>query len=721
MGFYKGRRRDVSGPRRVLSNENRKVFFWVKNFIAYSGHGVSEKELIKEYPAPESSEHIKLIKNALSDLEESKIIFIEEGKAYYGSKKYRNKKLKCKLSIAPSGFGYGIPVEKSEFEKIFLPKQYLGASFNGDVVSVGKITETNLGAEGVVLGVIEKTNMPLFLIVNHKNKNNQFLCLSKTSPHITFVISESSNVKEGDIIEAKLTNESHNEVFANEHVTFEVSLIKIIGNIEQAKTDTEISKLEHGLNLKFSEDVMSEVEAINKNRYDFLKEGDRVDYRDQSSFTIDPETSKDFDDAIFVDKKDDGSYVLYVHIADVTNYVKPGSCIDIEASNRCNSTYFPNHVVPMLPFALSDDLCSLVPGEDRPTSSVEIHINKNGEVKNYKVCKGIIRSKKRFTYRESRSVIESKVNDSFKIHLDSACELYEILYKKRIKDGYIPITTNEIKINVDKDENPIGVDIEEYDITHQLIEVFMVKANETVARHVSENLGKDSIFRIHENPDSKSLDIFVDKARKLGISIPKTPTKEDISRILDSVQGTETGSMLTIDYIQHMKKAIYSTENKGHYGLNLEFYSHFTSPIRRYADLVLHRLAYDSSEISEKYLKDISIKCSEKERNSSNAEKQTVKMKKLRLIRSWMNENQDREYNCIVNKVFNNKVIAEIVDLWMPVQIMLHSFRDAFYCWSEADESLVAGNGKRIKRGTKIKINITGVNLIDGRIDCVVV
>lgn len=686
----------------------------IKDIIALSNEPIAIHEIV-ETIKNDSDFSTSEIRKEIDHLIQSKTVTENNQCIELGSPKYKDLKLKCTIHVTNGGFGYAKAIDSQLIDsEIFIPRAYIKSSMNGDEIIISKIYETEKGLEGVVESITQRKLLSCVVTVSGF-VNQKFIATNNNIPNIRFIVNTNKIVNIGDQL---LVNIHWNNIDNNE---FEVSVIQEIGNVNDPSKDNDVAILEYNILNKFSADIDKEVEVILENRFNFLEDSNRENFRDKLTITIDPETSKDFDDGICVEKTENGTYLLYVHIADVTHYVKPGSCIDEEAKNRCNSTYFPGTVVPMLPFALSDDVCSLIPNEDRPTASIVIEIDKHGNAINYRVTKGIINSKRRFTYQEAKNIIDSNESSVYKDMLMLCCELFQIMNSKKLKDGYVNIVNSEVKIIVDETGDPIDVQREEYDISHQIIEAFMVKSNEMISEYVYSKLKKPSIFRIHEKPNPRNMEVFVEKLKHLGIHISNDPSSKELNDLLHKFRDTELFNLISIDYIQHMNQAEYSSKNKGHHGLNLKFYSHFTSPIRRYSDLLLHRLAFNSDIIDEVDIDKIAEDCSIKERISAKAEKQSVRMKKLRLLKKYVNQNYDNEYEAVVNRIFGNKIFAEIQELQLPIVIFLGSLKDDFYKFDEVSKVLIGQSRNNvISRGAILTLNVTKVDLIDCSVSTIV-
>jgi ribonuclease R len=457
---------------------------------------------------------------------------------------------------------------------------------------------------------------------------------------------------------------------------------------------------------EFDEKVKNEAKNLKITTKDL---DDRVDLTNLRAITIDPKTAKDYDDAISIQKNKNNTFSLGVHITDVAFFVKQNSYLDIEARKRGNSTYFPSKCVPMLPTELSNNLCSLKENEIRLTVSVLIDFDENGELIKYDIVKSYIKSRKRFSYEQAFEILESTKKNEYKKDLENLKNLALLLKKKRFDRGSIDFALSDSVIILDKNENPIKVEIVEYDITHQMIEEFMLKANEIVATHIDKKK-KNLIFRIHEEPSIENLEEFFNFARSLGFYLPKKPKTEDLQKLFIEAKNTKLLKLLSINFIKSMRLAIYSKENIGHFGLALTHYTHFTSPIRRYSDLVIQRILFDEED-SDINLSKISKFTSDKERNSAKAENSVIYLKKLRLLKTFYKKDPNKKYLATITKIKPFGIIFEIEELLLDGFINLSDIEYDYFIYE-----ITYLKGRRtkemLKLGDKIHLKIKSIDLI---------
>ena len=442
---------------------------------------------------------------------------------------------------------------------------------------------------------------------------------------------------------------------------------------------------EYGIRSDFQKRVIKEAKnyGTSVSRTDIAQ---REDLRDWEIFTIDPDTAKDFDDALSLAKDKKGHYHLGVHIADVSHYVTPGSALDTEAALRCNSTYFPGTCLPMLPSVLSDNLCSLKEKVNRLTVSVLVEFDPEGNQVKYRIARTVIRSAKRFTYREAKEVLDRKKKSKHAKTLDLMVELCQLLKRKRYDRGSIEFAIPDLVIIVDEKGVPLRTDYVEYDITHQLVEEYMLKANELVATHIT-NQGKLVAYRIHDEPSEENMKEFATLARAFGYELPDRPTQAQLQKMFDEALQTPQGQHLASSFIRRMRLAVYSADNIGHYGLALTHYCHFTSPIRRYVDLVAHRIIFGDTP-DQQMLDSISKMCSERERISAKAENSVSLLKKLRLLKSLKEEDPYKEYEAIITRVKPHGLTFEVLEMMTEGFLHVSELENDYYVFEEREMRL---------------------------------
>lgn len=610
------------------------------------------------------------------------------------------------IRINQRGFGFvEIEGENKWGEDIFIPKHSVNQAIDKDKVLIAVSPNVSeKGPEGKVVSIVERGRSHLAGICVKVDSRYAFVYspVLGQEKEAFFEIPKKSPTEVGDRVILEVIEWEGDDI----HCKFD----RKIGHIRDPSCDVACAIEEFEIRKEFPSEILEEVKTWGKavSQKDI---SDREDLRDLETFTIDPDTAKDFDDALSLSKDKDGTYHLAVHIADVSHYVSEGTKLDKEASKRANSTYFPGTCVPMLPGALSENLCSLKPNVNRLTVTVFMDFDQAGEMVHYRIAKTVIKSAKRFTYKMARKVLDGKLKSPHKEKLELMQELCLVLKKKRYDRGSVEFAMPELVVLVDDKGVPTGTDYVEYDITHQLVEEFMLKANETVARHL-DSQGKDVPYRVHDEPSEDNLRDFAILAQAFGFKIPNKPTTQDIQKLFDEALGTPYGQYLATSYIRRMRLAVYSPVNIGHFGLALTHYCHFTSPIRRYVDLVAHRLIFEKPA-DIKALELIAEKCSEQERISAKAEMSVLVLKKYRLLEQFYNDDPQKQYEAIITKIRPFGVTFEILELMLEGFIHISELGTDYYEFEEKNNRLRGvRRGEIFSSGEKIIVMLKEIDLI---------
>ena len=584
--------------------------------------------------------HLERFKEILDDMISEKILVLQNNK--YAVPTTVVPTITGTISVHPKGFGF---VKNEAGPDVFIPKQRLKDAVDGDEVEIEVDPNVSAkGPEGTVVAILKRSRTFLAGTVLGKTGRHYTAFSPLLGPDKPIVLKppKGTTLEEGDRVICKITS------WNNESDLVEATLDRLIGHISDPSIDVEAAVAEFELPDGFSVEAIEEAKTYGAKVSAKDAKG-RLDLTGDECVTIDPDTARDYDDAISLTRDDQGNYHLGVHIADVAHYVRPGTHLDAEAFQRCNSTYFPGQCIPMLPEELSNELCSLKPAVKRLTQSVLAVFNPQGDLLKYDIKRTVIKSRKRFTYKEAFAVLEKKEKSPHAELLDRMVELCHILKQKRFERGSIDFSMAENALIIDKKGVPLRIERIEYDITHQMIEEFMLKANEIAATHIAAQ-GKTLIYRVHEQPTSESFRDFYAFARNLGFQLPGEPTHRDIQKLFQEAKDSPLLAQLSVSFIRSMRLAAYSPDNIGHYGLALEHYCHFTSPIRRYTDLIIQRLL--TNELPEECdLEKIAEKCSEKERISFRAESSVKVLKKLRLAGTYFSEDPTRAYQANVTRI----------------------------------------------------------------------
>ncbi|MBJ7450083.1 MAG: ribonuclease R [Parachlamydiales bacterium] len=673
-------------------------------------HPLTEKDLAERLHV--YKDHLKVFGDVLESMVQSQEI--EKLHLRFSLHKSTRKIVTGIIRIHPRGFGFLQPenIKHGVIEEVFIPKHCTKNAVDGDTVEVvvDELDNSPKGPEGRVVTVLKRGRTHIAGTVYEFPGNNEALVyvpLFGIAKRVAVKLPEDYPLHYGDRIIMKVLDWGE----GSDCVKCEKS--HYMGNINDPSCDVTAAIEEYDLKNDFPSSVLKEAAAYGKSvkRSEITK---REDLRQtHTCFTIDPDTAKDFDDALSLTLSN-GHYYLGVHIADVSHYVQSGTHLDIEAQKRCNSTYFPGNVVPMLPEELSNELCSLKPNVNRLTLSVFMEFDEEGTLVNSRIARTVIKSVKRFTYREALAVLEGKASPHSKA-LNMMVDLCRLLKKKRAERGSVEFALPEYSVWVDRETGePKHIDKIEYDITHQLVEEFMLKANETVATYLSSQ-DKELAFRVHDEPNIENMREFADLARMLGFKIQKNPTPNDLQILFKEVATTPFAQQLAVAFIRSMKLAYYSPNNMGHYGLGLKYYCHFTSPIRRYIDLVIHRIVCGEVH-DEKTLAKITQHCSDQERISAKAENSVIMLKKIRLLKKWSDAGKD-VYTAVITKIKNAGIIFDIQDLMLEGFIHISEIGNEYYHFDQNMHTLTGDKTRAFYRsGQKIQVKLKELNLIT--LDC---
>lgn len=454
----------------------------------------------------------------------------------------------------------------------------------------------------------------------------------------------------------------------------------------------------------------------------------REDMRHVTTFTIDPKDAKDFDDAISIRRLSNGNYEVGVHIADVTHYVRPESALNREASERATSVYLVDRVVPMLPEHLSNGICSLRPDEDKLTFSCIFEMNARAEVLRSRICRTVTRSDRRFTYEEAQQVIEAGKGD-FADEILTLDRMAKILREERYKHGSVEFDRAEVKFDIDSTGRPVGVYFKEMKDANKLVEEFMLLANKTVARTIGHPKGnkkpKAFVYRVHDQPDATKLQDLATTAATFGYKIKTTGTPEQINqsinKMLADIKGRAEENFLSTLAIRSMAKAVYSTDNIGHYGLGFEYYTHFTSPIRRYPDMMVHRLLErylnGGRSVNLEKLEDECKHSSEMEKLASDAERSSIKYKQV----EYMSERIGEEYTGVITGVTEWGLYVELEENLCEGLVPVRDLADDYYDFDEKNYCLRGRrNGISYRLGDKVRVKVARADLPKKQLDFII-
>ena len=473
---------------------------------------------------------------------------------------------------------------------------------------------------------------------------------------------------------------------------------------------------QYDLPLKFPRNVLQEVKrhGTSVSKRDLAG---RTDCRSHNVITIDPFDAKDFDDAFYLKKAGENRWKLWVHIADVSHYVKPGSALDKEARKRGNSTYLVDRVIPMLPEALSNELCSLKPKVDRLTKCVEFLLEDNGRVVRSTCYPAVIHSKRRFSYEEAYEVIEGKAKDEIETMLQQANRLAQRVRKLRMQNGSLDLDFPETKIRLDERGRVERIEQVDYDESHQLIEEFMLLANEAVAGRLMKSK-RPTIYRIHEAPADLRLNEYREEVLSHNVPCGNLSRPAEVRKLLKRLATLPIGPALKIGFLKSLMRARYATQPIGHYGLAKKKYAHFTSPIRRYADLVVHRSLFERAKLKEGELREVAEHISATERNSSDAERDSKSVKLYAYLEAQLKSRKPEPYRALITDLRNFGFFVDVPDLGMSGLVPLSKLDDDFYEFDSARNRIHARRSRRVfQLGDEVVVQILKVEADKRQVD----
>lgn len=605
-------------------------------------------------------------------------------------------------------------------EPIFIAERNSAHAMNNDKVKIVLFAKRkNRNPEGEVIEILERTN-DTFVGTLEVNKNYAFLMTeNRTLANDIFIPKDKlKGGKTGDKAVVKITE------WPDKAKNPMGQVIDILGKAGDNNTEMHAILAEFGLPYIYPKTVE---EAAGKIMPGITREeiAKREDFREVTTFTIDPKDAKDFDDALSIRKLKNGLWEVGVHIADVTHYVKEGSIIDKEAEKRATSVYLVDRTIPMLPERLCNFICSLRPDEEKLAFSVIFEINEKGEVKNSRIAHTVIRSNRRFTYEEAQQIIETKTGE-FKDEINILNTLAKALREKRFAAGAINFDRYEVKFEIDEQGKPTQVYFKISKDANKLIEEFMLLANRTVAESIGKvprnKKAKVLPYRIHDLPDPEKLDNLSQFIARFGYKLRTTGTKTDISKsinhLLDDIQGKKEENLIETVSIRAMQKARYSTQNIGHYGLAFDYYTHFTSPIRRFPDMMVHRLITRYLEggrsASQTKYEDLCTHSSDMEQIAANAERASIKYKQV----EFMSERLGQTYDGVISGVTEWGLYVELNENKCEGMIPIRDLDDDYY---EFDEKNYCLRGHKKKRtyslGDSITIRVARANLEKKQLD----
>ena len=627
------------------------------------------------------------------------------------------------VSIHQAGYAF-LNTETPGQPDVFVSPENTGTAMHGDRVVVrisrDKAPPRGKGPEGRIIRILERARDTT---VGTLQQTRNFHYVVPDDPrfvHNVYVqVPPRAKLTKapvpGDKVVVRL------EPWESRHVNPEGEIIEVLGPASAPGVDVLSIIRKYDLPTEFPKEVIDEVSRIPKQVEARMIEG-REDLRKKFIITIDPDDARDFDDAIDVEQIDNQGWRLGVHIADVAAYVQPGSALDREARRRGNSVYLPDRVIPMLPEQLSNGVCSLNPGVDRLTHSVFIQFDQNGRAKNMRFARSVIRSAHRLTYKQAYAILQAPAKNELGERLHGAWKLAALLRRKRFEHGSLDLDFPEVKVLLDATGKPVKMERIENDESHQLVEEFMLAANEAVAQEMRHR-EIPTVYRVHEDPDPEKLSEYRELILSYNYKVGDLSKRTELQRFLASTRGKPEEQALKIGLLKSLKRARYSPEPLGHYGLAKSNYLHFTSPIRRYADLVVHRGLAERNEkrrarTDMSQIASIAEHISNTERNAAEAEMDAVKMKKLEFFQLQLDSRNPQIFRAVITDVRNYGLVVELPDVLTTGLIHVSSLADDFYIFDAARHRLTGRRSrKQFAAGNEIRVFVSRVDPFKRQID----
>ena len=633
-----------------------------------------------------------------------------------------------KLSVHPAGYGF-LTSEKPGESDVFIAAENVGTAMHGDRIVARISPEPPAGRikgrrEGRVIRILERAHDT---VVGTLQRSQNFYYVVPDDPRFVHDIYVRPVAAEEDQRSRTIATVGDKVVvrladWQSRHVNPEGEIVEVLGPASAPGVDVLSIIRKYHLPTEFPSDVLAQAERIPES-VDARQISGRKDLRNQFIVTIDPDDARDFDDAIHVEKLPNGGWELGVHIADVAAYVEPGSALDREGRRRGNSVYLPDRVIPMLPERLSNGVCSLKPEVDRLTRSVFIQFDKRGVTKSARFARSVIRSAHRLTYKEAYAILTSPPRDRLGERLHLAWELAALLRRKRFEHGALDLDFPEVKVWVDTHGKPVRLERVENDESHQLIEEFMLAANEAVARELKKR-AIPTIYRVHENPDPEKLAEYREFVLSFDYKVGDLTHRAELQRLLAEIRGKPEEQALKVGLLKSLKRARYDPQPLGHYGLAKTNYLHFTSPIRRYADLVVHRALGSNAAAGRSYhmgmaeVASVAEHISTTERNAADAEIDATQMKKLEFFQLQLAGRKPQIFSATVVDVRNYGLMVELPDALVTGLIHVSSLTDDFYVFEPARRQLIGRRSrKRFRVGDDLSVFVARVDLFKRQVD----
>ncbi len=657
----------------------------------------------------------KLLTKVLDQLAHKSLIQRRKGK--YRLLPQQKRTAEGIFSLAEKGYGF-LRLDDAQQEDLFIPARHVNTAMDGDRARVSLcISARDRRPYAKVLNILERAHSRLIGLYRPRGKGRQVWPVEKklggpiqVGPH--------ADAKPGDVVEVEIEHYAHGEFHASGRI------VAILGAADDPQVDIETVIRSHNLPNNFSPAALRQAEAVTET-IDESEIARRVDLRKLPLVTIDGETARDFDDAVALQKNADGTFTLWVCIADVSYYVEQQSALDEDALERGTSVYFPGYCLPMLPEALSNGICSLNPDEDRLVMAAEMRFDPSGERLESKFYPAVMRSQARLTYTQVAACLDNSVqsqrDDSLTAQLREMAELAKSLGQMRQQRGSLEMEIPEVEVLLDECGTPFDLVKIERNQAHRLIEEFMLAANEAVASYLTKK-NWPLLYRIHEEPDLLKLQELQQLAAECGVGLVlRGKLQPVLQKLLLDIADKPEARLVNQQLLRSLKQACYTPKNSGHFGLAADYYCHFTSPIRRYPDLIIHRILKraisgdpKSTAITENELVKLGLDCSTKERRAMEAERELVALRCCQVMGKRLGE----EFNGTISSVTEFGFFAELDDVFVDGLVHVRSLQNDYYHFDPATHSLI-GERRRteFKVGMRVRVKVEKVEPWRRRID----
>ena len=718
----------MSKKRKHPTDLERKI---EKVFLKNPNKKFNHKQVSALLKVSDTKTRNEIIKTISKMTKKKRLLSPERGKYSLGNN--QNNIVEGVLEITASGRGYVVSDQIEE--DVMVEPRRLNKAFNGDSVVV-LVRQKRQGGkpEGEVLE-IKKRKKEKFIGVFERKEGYGFVNTRNARMYTDFFIKKENmgNYKTGETVVVEIKK------WEDKNDSPEGRILKTLG---EKKEEVEAYSIlyEHGLSVDFSKKAEKEAEMKSKENIE-SEVKKRKDMRNTLTFTIDPDDAKDFDDAISFSELNDSLFEVGVHIADVSYFVKEDTELDREAKSRATSVYLVDRVIPMLPETLSNNLCSLRPNEDKLTFSAIFKVNKNGEIKEEWFGKTIIKSNERLSYQEAKHLIDSgstkipkevsldnkekKVDEKLTKALSVTNEIAQTIRKKRISTGAIIFDKTEIKFELDENKHPKEISFKKAENANKLIEELMLLANKRVAERVEKFEKKPKfVYRVHDKPDQEKLKNLKRTVERFGhtLNLAKGNIAKELNGLLLAVSGKKEQNLIDTLTIRSMSKAEYTTKNIGHYGLSFSHYAHFTSPIRRYPDILVHRVleaSLNKTKIkNEEDLEEIAQHSTEKEIHATKAERESIKLTQVK----YMQDKIGKRYEAVISGVIQRGVFVEVVENKCEGLVKAKDLPGDYYTYDLKNHMFQGERtGKTYQLGDEVSVVLQGADLVKKQLDFQVV